>query len=71
MAATIPFVPVLQKAQWVQCENPNCEKWRRLPPGTAVDEDAAWYCYMNPDAEHNTCEAMEEVGEGGIALGSP
>lgn len=52
--------------QWAQCENVNCQKWRRLPPGTVVDENAAWYCYMNPDPERNTCSADEAVGSKGV-----
>lgn len=47
--------------QWTQCENANCGKWRKLPPGSVVDEDAPWYCYMNPDAKHARCSASEEV----------
>jgi hypothetical protein len=55
----IPGV-IIQKEQWVQCENPNCGKWRRLPPGApAVPEDAPWYCYLNPDIDRNTCSADE------------
>lgn len=27
---------------WVMCDNPNCQKWRRLPPRTAVDPKAQW-----------------------------
>lgn len=49
--------------QWAQCDNPNCQKWRRLPPGAgAPDEDAPWYCFMNPDPDYNTCSADEAVG---------
>lgn len=55
----IPGV-IIQKEQWVQCENPNCEKWRRLPPGApAVPEHAPWYCYLNSDIDRNTCSADE------------
>ena len=64
MASTVPILPVITKEQWVQCENPNCGKWRRIPPGSVIDENAPWYCYMNPDAERNTCSAAEEVSYG-------
>ena len=60
----IPIAPVLTKERWVQCENPNCEKWRRIPHDAVIDEDAPWYCYMNPDPERNTCSAAEEVCDG-------
>lgn len=49
-----------QEDVWAQCDNPNCQKWRRLPPGTVIDEDTPWYCYMNPDEEKAACEAPEE-----------
>lgn len=47
--------------QWTQCENANCGKWRKLPPGSIVDEDAPWYCYMNSDPRRARCSASEEV----------
>jgi hypothetical protein len=61
MAGFVPL-PVIQKEAWAQCENPNCQKWRKLPPGAPeLDEDAPWYCYLNPDANRNTCSASEVV----------
>jgi CW-type Zinc Finger len=55
-------LPVIQKEAWAQCENPNCQKWRRLPPGAPeINEDEPWYCYLNPDATRNTCSASEVV----------
>ena len=61
MAGYIPL-PVIQKEAWAQCENPNCEKWRKLPPGAPpINEDEPWYCYMNPDLARNTCSASEVV----------
>ncbi|KAA6423969.1 MAG: Zinc finger CW-type PWWP domain 2 [Trebouxia sp. A1-2] len=50
----------VQEDVWAQCDNPNCQKWRRLPPGTVIDENTPWYCYMNPDEENAACEAPEE-----------
>lgn len=52
---------VITPEQWAQCENPSCEKWRLLPPGTVLNENEPWYCYMNPDPEKNTCDAPETV----------
>ncbi|XP_013400383.1 MORC family CW-type zinc finger protein 3 isoform X2 [Lingula anatina] len=46
---------------WVQCDNPQCLKWRRLPDG--VDDSNLpdkWYCYLNPDPTHNRCDIEEE-----------
>lgn len=55
----IPGV-LIHKEQWTQCENDNCQKWRKLPPGSILDEEAPWYCYMNSDPKHNRCSASEE-----------
>ena len=46
---------------WVQCDAPSCRKWRRLPPGSVVDDHGRWYCRMNPDTRYNACDADEEV----------
>jgi hypothetical protein len=36
-----PVKPVyVPEDVWVQCDA--CQKWRRLPPGTVVDDEAAW-----------------------------
>lgn len=56
-----PLLPVIVQENWAQCENPNCNKWRRLPPGHQVKEDEPWYCYLNPDAARATCSASEDV----------
>ncbi|CAD7697175.1 unnamed protein product [Ostreobium quekettii] len=46
---------------WVQCDNKGCKKWRRLPVGTVIeDEDAPWFCHMNPDPTRNSCSDSEE-----------
>ena len=40
---TTSLVKVPQVSQWAQCDNQGCAKWRRLPPGTAVDDSVPWY----------------------------
>ena len=43
---------------WVQCEA--CDKWRKLPllaPDQVPDE---WYCSMNQDPLHDSCDVPEE-----------
>jgi ubiquitin C-terminal hydrolase len=45
---------------WAQCENPSCNKWRILPPNTKLNAEEPWYCHMNPDQKHNSCDAPEE-----------
>ena len=44
---------------WAQCENPDCNKWRRLPPHTVLNENEAWYCRMNADPYFNSCDIPE------------
>lgn len=56
-----PILPVIVQENWAQCENPNCNKWRKLPPGYQVKEDEPWYCYLNPDERKATCSASEDV----------
>ena len=47
--------------QWVECSR--CEKWRIIPPMPDGSEEVIpdiWFCEMNRDPLHNTCEAPEE-----------
>lgn len=59
--AALPVLPVIVQENWAQCENPNCNKWRKLPPGYQVKEDEPWYCYLNPDDHKAACSASEDV----------
>lgn len=45
---------------WVSCDA--CGKWRRIPHDMALslDDNAAWYCKDNPDAQFNSCEHAQE-----------
>ena len=46
---------------WVECSR--CEKWRIIPPmpdGSEEEIPEIWFCEMNRDASHKTCEAAEE-----------
>jgi hypothetical protein len=56
-------MPAQAVANWVQCENPNCLKWRKVP--WHVDVDAlpeTFYCFDNKwDSKANTCEAPEDT----------
>ena len=47
---------------WVQCENLNCLKWRKVPKDHAgqFDQDTSWFCLMNPDFNFNECSKPEE-----------
>lgn len=61
------LMPVIVQENWVQCENPNCNKWRKVPPNYEPKEDEPWYCYLNPDDRKGTCSASEEVRQAGCA----
>lgn len=37
-----PDIQAETAVAWAQCDNPNCQKWRKLPPGTSVDENSEW-----------------------------
>lgn len=44
---------------WAQCDT--CAKWRRLKDVTDAKRlPKKWFCHMNSDPNHNTCEAPEE-----------
>ncbi|KAL6759410.1 CW-type zinc finger-domain-containing protein [Haematococcus lacustris] len=58
LEAPLPM-PILLEEVWVQCDA--CQKWRRLPPGTIVEEDGAWFCNQNPDKAQASCSVPEEV----------
>mmetsp|Transcript_39573 Transcript_39573/g.112231 ORF Transcript_39573/g.112231 Transcript_39573/m.112231 type:complete len:360 (+) Transcript_39573:788-1867(+) len=50
--------PTIEEDVWAQCEI--CNKWRRLPPGSVVEEETPWYCHMNGDKARNRCDIAEE-----------
>lgn len=45
-----PVQPKLIEEVWVQCDKPDCKKWRKLPPGSkAPPENVEWwvaYCAL-------------------------
>ncbi|KAL4452000.1 hypothetical protein ABPG75_007662 [Micractinium tetrahymenae] len=65
------LMPVIVQENWVQCENPNCNKWRKVPPGYQPKEDEPWYCYLNPDDRKGTCSASEEEYKEAIEISAP
>ena len=44
---------------WVQCNR--CDKWRIVDNASMLDEDAAWFCEMNPNSLYDSCAKPEEV----------
>lgn len=43
---------------WVQCDA--CRKWRKLLDSHVTDSSAAWFCSMNRDLFHQSCNVPEE-----------
>jgi hypothetical protein len=56
-------MPAQAVANWVQCENPMCLKWRKVPWNVDVDAlPETFYCSDNKwDSTANTCEAPEDI----------
>jgi hypothetical protein len=51
-------VPVLVEDVWVQCDNPDCKKWRKLPPGSKPPpEDVEWCVGMGANEIANAARA--------------
>ncbi|EDO38839.1 predicted protein, partial [Nematostella vectensis] len=45
---------------WVQCDNPKCLKWRKLPKHISADSlPDKWYCRNHPLPEWNSCDIPE------------
>ncbi|XP_065060700.1 zinc finger CW-type PWWP domain protein 1-like [Rhopilema esculentum] len=51
------------RSQWVQCDNPECQKWRRIDYVIDIDEveNEKWVCEMNKDEKKSACEASQET----------
>eukprot|EP01103_Thecamoeba_quadrilineata_P021521 TRINITY_DN9916_c0_g1_i1.p1 TRINITY_DN9916_c0_g1~~TRINITY_DN9916_c0_g1_i1.p1 ORF type:complete len:758 (-),score=174.92 TRINITY_DN9916_c0_g1_i1:136-2289(-) len=50
----------IQLPVWVQCDNPDCMKWRKLEVAKQPDDGVDWFCRMNAESEHNECGDAEE-----------
>ncbi|XP_035686349.1 MORC family CW-type zinc finger protein 3-like [Branchiostoma floridae] len=47
---------------WVQCDNTECLKWRKLPEQWNNKKlPDKWYCHMNPDPNFRSCSVPEEA----------
>jgi len=55
------------EAEWIQCNNPNCGKWRAISTsldGRAFEQREEWYCVMNTwDETLASCSAPQEIPE--------
>ncbi|XP_061410457.1 zinc finger CW-type PWWP domain protein 2-like isoform X2 [Lethenteron reissneri] len=47
---------------WVQCEHLDCQKWRSISVKemASLAVELPWYCHMNGDISHSSCEDLEE-----------
>ncbi|XP_029214012.2 MORC family CW-type zinc finger protein 3-like isoform X3 [Acropora millepora] len=46
---------------WVQCDNLDCLKWRKLPDGTNLEKlPDKWYCQDSPYPHMRSCDIPEE-----------
>lgn len=48
---------------WVQCDEPGCQKWRWLPDSTDMNKIKAlerWTCSMNNDRSFNSCDKPDQ-----------
>merc|ERR1712216_1011131 len=46
---------------WVQCDFPQCLKWRTMPKGfKASDLPESWFCHMHPDPRFQSHSTPEE-----------
>ena len=46
---------------WVQCEYPQCMKWRKIPSTEHFKvQEITWYCHMNPEKSYSFCDAPQE-----------
>lgn len=61
--AAVTNAPLIVEDLWVQCDK--CSKWRRLAPGTVVDENSNWYCWQHPDPNQKSCDTPEEAPQEG------
>ena len=60
-------VPDIKKARlayddefkWVKCDHAGCDRWRCVHK-SAADDDAEWFCEMNPNKELADCAAPQE-----------
>ena len=61
-SATHPSIQGPLADVWVQCENPDCLKWRRITKeqSKALDESAPWFCCMNPNTAYQECSSPQE-----------
>ena len=67
-AAAALSAPQTGPATWLQCEIVSCAKWRKIPTWVPLPrlndlKKGCFYCYMNPDLAHVTCDVPEEAAD--------
>ncbi|CAA3006562.1 F-box protein At3g54460 isoform X2 [Olea europaea var. sylvestris] len=51
---------------WVQCDG--CGKWRKLADVSVANTNTAWFCSMNTDPLHRSCNIPEESWDYGESI---
>ncbi|XP_023758632.1 F-box protein At3g54460 [Lactuca sativa] len=51
---------------WVQCDS--CRKWRKLFQSNITDSATAWFCSMNEDPYHRSCNVPEQSWDNGQSV---
>lgn len=68
----MPIVPVLVEDVWVQCDNPDCKKWRKLPPGSKPPPDDVEWCAAASGerlrAQHSAAPAAQALAQAPTGL---
>ncbi|KAL8598352.1 hypothetical protein ACOMHN_047673 [Nucella lapillus] len=52
----------LKNLAWIQCDNPDCRKWRKIPNELLknIAESDKWFCHQNRDPAFSSCSVPEE-----------
>lgn len=51
---SVNYLLQVENFTWIQCDNVNCQKWRKIPANEGDHYDNVdWFCYMNSDPEYN------------------
>uniref|UniRef100_A0A7S0SAI4 Histone-lysine N-methyltransferase n=1 Tax=Mantoniella antarctica TaxID=81844 RepID=A0A7S0SAI4_9CHLO len=53
---------------WVECDS--CQIWRRVPKNVSdrLGDDEQWFCHLNNDHVHDSCEAPQEISNDEIDI---
>lgn len=55
---------------WAQCDNAGCQKWRKLPPGTVLNDDEPWWAQAIAITVFRDCHSHDLLPIGAIEVPS-